>query len=339
MGTRTELRNKKRKEVVEAIVIRQESVHLVSRIYQIPQRTIFDWLSLYRCGGWDALKEGRRSGRPRKVSAQDMKWIYNAVTLGNPQHYQFEFCLWTLNTLRALIERELGVKLSKSSISRLLGHLAFSPQRPIYKSYRQDPRKVEQYLADTFPEAVAQAREMGADICFVDEASVRSVAHRGLTWGRIGETPLGEDSGSRFSLHVIIAVSPRGDMRFSFIEEGMNSKRFIAFLKKLHKVAGKPILVITDNARYHHSKETQRFIDQQDDEIVLTFLPAYPPELNPDEQVWNHAKAHLGKRSIFNKQDMKRHLVSILRSIQKRTSLINRFFQLPDTAYLFDIIG
>ncbi len=33
MGTRTELRNKKRKEVVEAIVIRQESVHLVSRIY------------------------------------------------------------------------------------------------------------------------------------------------------------------------------------------------------------------------------------------------------------------------------------------------------------------
>ena len=75
---------------------------------------------------------------------------------------------------------------------------------------------------------------------------MRSVAHRGLTWGRIGETPLGEDSGSRFSLHVIIAVSPRGDMRFSFIEEGMNSKRFIAFLKKLHKVAGKPILVITD---------------------------------------------------------------------------------------------
>ena len=74
----------KRKEVVEAIIIRQEPVHLVARIYHIPQRTIFDWLSLYRSGGWDALKEGYRSGRPRKVSAEDMKWIYNAVTLGNP---------------------------------------------------------------------------------------------------------------------------------------------------------------------------------------------------------------------------------------------------------------
>jgi transposase len=339
MGARTELRNQKRKEVVEAIIIRQEPVHLVARIYQIPQRTVFDWLSLYRSGGWDALKEGHRSGRPRKVSAEDMKWIYNAVTLGNPQHFQFEFCLWTLNTLRALITRELGIKLSKSSVSRLLGHLGLSPQRPIYQSYKQDPRKVEQYLAETFPEAVAQAREKGAEIYFVDEASVRSDAHRGATWGKIGETPVVEDSGSRFSLHVISAVSPRGDMRFSFIEERMNSKKFIAFLRKLHKDAGKPILVITDNARYHHSKETQRFIDQQDGEILLTFLPAYSPELNPDEQVWNHAKARLGKRSIFSKQDMKRHLVSILRSIQKRTSLIKSFFRMPDTAYILDAIG
>ena len=56
---------------------------------------------------------------------------------------KFEFCLWTLNTLRALIDRDLGIKLSKSSVSRLLGHLGLSPQRPVYKSYRQDPRTVE----------------------------------------------------------------------------------------------------------------------------------------------------------------------------------------------------
>jgi hypothetical protein len=182
------------------------------------------------------------------VSAEDMKWIYNAVTLGNPGRYQFEFCLWTLTNLRALIERELGIKLSKSSVSRMVGHLGLSPERPIYKSYKQDLRKVEQYLAKTFPEAVATAREMAADIYFVDEASVRSDAHRGLTWGKIGETPVVEDSGSRFSLHVISAVSARGDMSFSFIEEQMNSKRFIAFLKQLHKDAGKPILGFTDNA-------------------------------------------------------------------------------------------
>ena len=128
-------------------------------------------------------------------------------------------------------------------------------------------------------------------------------------------------------------IAPYG---FSFIADRMNAKTFIAFLKKLRKDAGKPILVITDNARYHHSKETQRFIEQQEGDILLTFLPSYSPELNPDEQVWNHAKARLGKRSISSKLDMKRHLTSILRSIQKQTSLIKSFFRMPDTAYILD---
>jgi transposase len=339
MGIRSELRNQKRKDVVEAIVIRREPVHLVARIYRIPQRTIFDWLSLYRAGGWDALKERWRSGRPRKLSGEDMAWIYNVVTQGNPQQFQFAFCLWTLNLLRALIARERRIQLSKSAVSRLLGHLGLSPQRPIYKSYRQDPRKVQEYLAETFPEAVAKARAMGADIYFVDEAAVRSDAHRGLTWGKIGETPVVRDSGGRFGLSVISAVSPRGDMRFSFISERMNSAGFIAFLKKLHQDAGKPLLVITDNATYHHSKETQRFIEEQEGQILLAFLPAYSPELNPDEQVWNHAKARLGKRAIFNKQDMKRHLLSILRSIQKQTSLVKSFFRMPQTKYILEAIS
>jgi len=339
MGTRTELRNQKRKDVVEAIIIRGEPVHVVARIFKVPQRTVFDWLSLYRSGGWDALKEGRRSGRPRKVSGENMQWIYRVVTLCNPKQFQFDFCLWTLNTLRTLIQDELGIKLSKSSVSRLLKHLGLSPQRPVYQSYKQDPRKVEQYLSETFPAAVAEAHKHGAELYFVDEASVRSDAHRGTTWGEIGETPVVTDSGGRFTFNLISAVSPGGDMRFSFIKDGMNSKCFIAFLKKLRKDAGKSIVVIVDNARYHHSKETQRFIKAQDGEITLAFLPAYTPEFNPDEQVWNHTKARLGKCSIRGKDDMKKHLLSILRSIQKKTSLIKSFFRMPDTRYILDALS
>ncbi len=339
MNTKIELRNQKRKDVVESIIIRHEPVHLVSRIYNIPERTVFDWLSLYRAGGWDALKEGKRSGRPRKLSAEDMKWVYNAVTLGNPMNYQLDFCLWTLNILRALIEKERSIKLSKSAVSRLLGHLGLSPQRPIYKSYKQNPKKIQKYLSETFPEAVAQAKNMGATLFFVDEASVRSDAHRGLTWGKIGETPVVKNSGGRFGLNVISAITPRGDMRFSFIENRMNSKKFIEFLKKLHKDAGTPILVIVDNARYHHSIKTQAFVDEQNGQILLTFLPAYSPELNPDEQVWNHAKARLGKQAILNKKDMKRYLTSILKSIQRSTTLIKSFFKMKDTKYILEAVA
>ncbi len=171
-------------------VIRQELVHLVRWIYSLPERTVFDWLSRYRAGGWDALKKGKRSGRPGKLSAEDMQWVYKAVTMGNPMHYQYDFCLWTLGLLGALIEQARGIKLSKGAVSRLLVHLGLSAPRPAYK--------------------------------------------------------------------------------------------FIQFLKKRHKDAGRSILVIADNAKYHYSKETRRFLKQQDGEILLAFLPAYSPELNPD---------------------------------------------------------
>ena len=335
--TRAEARSAKRKEVVEAIVVRNEPVALVARIYNIPRRTIFGWLARYRNGGWDALKEGSRRGRPRKLSGEDMEWVYDAVTMGSPLNHKFEFCLWTLNIIRSMIEKERGVKLSKSAVSRLLGHLGLSPQRPIYKSYKQDPKKIEKYLKETFPEVVERARELGAEIYFVDEAAVRSDAHRGWTWGRVGETPVVRNSGGRFGLKVISAVTQRGDMRFSFIEGKMDSARFIQFLKKLRKDAGRPIIVIADNARYHHSKETQQFIEAEADSILMAFLPAYSPELNPDEQVWNHAKARLSKLPVLNAKGMKQCLTSILRSIQKQKSLVQSFFRLNDTKYIAEI--
>jgi transposase len=141
-----ELRSQRRKEVVEVVILRNEPATLVARVHNITNRTIFSWLARYRSGGWDALKEGKRSGRPKKVSADDMRWIYDAVTMGNPTNYQLEFCLWTLNNLCALLEQERNITLSKSSMSRLLGHLGLTPQRPTYKSYKQDQGKINEYL-------------------------------------------------------------------------------------------------------------------------------------------------------------------------------------------------
>lgn len=124
---RSEARSKIRKEAVEAIIVQQEPAHLAARIYNIPYRTVFDWLSRYRSSGRDALKEGHRSGRKRKLLAEDMQWVYGAATMGNPMNYRFEFCLWIVNFIRETIARERGIKLGKASVSRLLGYLGMSP--------------------------------------------------------------------------------------------------------------------------------------------------------------------------------------------------------------------
>jgi len=330
---KSDVRSLKRKEVVEAIINRKEAVDVVARIYNITQRTVFNWLARYRSGGWHALNETHRQGRPKKISGEDLRWVYDAITLGNPANYQFEFCLWTLNTIRALLEQERKVILSKSSISRLLKHLGLTPQRPLYKSYKQDSEKISSYLEQTYPEAVAEAKKYKARIYFVDEASFRSDAHRGTTWGKKGETPVVKDSGGRFGFKLISAVSARGDMHFEVIEDRMNSERFIEFLKKLRSDAKGPVFVIADNARYHHSKLVQEFLGEQHGNIMMAFLPPYSPELNPDEQVWNYAKREVGKISIRSKEEMEKVILTIMVIIQKKTDLVKSFFYTNDTKY------
>lgn len=336
-SVKAQLRYEKRRTAVEA-VRNGEAVSVVARVMKIPLRTLFHWLACYRNGGDHALRDEAKSGRPRKVNAEVMRWLYQAITLGNPRQYQLPYCLWTLALVRQLLKRKFGIEVSKSGVSRLLKHLGLSPQRPIYRSYKRNPEEMKKFLDEKFPGLREEARRKGAIIYFVDEAAVRSDAHRGTTWGKIGQTPEVADGGTRFSLKLISAVSPRGDMKFCCFEGRMNGQRFVGFIKKLRTDAGRPIIVITDNASYHTSGVVKRYAEKSEGEVTIATLPPYSPELNPDEQVWNHAKARLAKRFVATKDEFKAAIFSILFSIQRSRKLILSFFQLPETKYAADTV-
>ena len=96
---------------------------------------------------------------------------------------------------------------------------------------------------------------------------------------------------------------------------------------------GEPISVIADNTRYHHRIKIRTFLDTQQGKIMRAFLPAYSPELNPDKQAWNHAKAEVSKRPIESTLEIESSILSAMRSIQQKTEAVKRFFRLPDTLY------
>ena len=78
--SRIEMRNQKRRDVVGAIVNRKEPIHVVARVFNVPHRTVFEWLSWFRAEGWDGMNEKERSGRPRKLSGAQIKWVYDCIT-------------------------------------------------------------------------------------------------------------------------------------------------------------------------------------------------------------------------------------------------------------------
>jgi transposase len=76
---------------------------------KVSLRTVFHWLARYRNGGQHALREGRRSGRPRKLDVEVMRWLYQAITKHDPRQYDFPFNLWTLGLVRVLLKRKFGI--------------------------------------------------------------------------------------------------------------------------------------------------------------------------------------------------------------------------------------
>jgi transposase len=321
-----------RKRGVSAVQDGQHAV-LVAKVLGVQKSTLFGWLARYRRGGWSALDARKRGGRPPKLTAKMLQWIYETV-MKDPRQLEFPFALWTSAMVAELIWRQFHIRLSKASVCRLLNQLGFSPQRPLWRAFQQDGEVVAKWIKEEYPKIRALARKEGADIFFADEAGVRSDFHSGRTWAARGQTPLVATTGARFSCNMVSAISPRGAMRFMLVEGKFTAEIFIEFLKRLlHNWPG-PVFLIVDGHPVHKSAAVSRFVASVDGKLRLFRLPPYSPELNPDEQVWNHLKNHgVGKQPIAGPDHLKHMVRSHLRRIQKLPSLVRSFFKLPDTTY------
>lgn len=75
-------------------------------------------------------------------------------------------------------------------------------------------------------------------------------------------------------------------------DEQYNSETFLAFLQQILSAypSGK-ITMVLDNARIHHARLLQPFLEENRDRLVLVFLPAYSPQFNLVEALWKWLKA------------------------------------------------
>jgi transposase len=68
--------------------------------------------------------------------------------------------------------------------------------------------------------------------------------------------------------------------------QGEGFWHFMLDVQQRGRGGGRPIVVISDNAKYHHARIHQEWREAVAGEFALHFLPPYSPELNPIERVW-----------------------------------------------------
>ena len=80
-----------------------------------------------------------------------------------------------------------------------------------------------------------------------------------------------------------------GKFLFSREPDKFNAATFWSFLRTLRRNSirgGRRVVVITDNAKYHHACLHKQWREQHAADFTLDYLPPYSPELNPIERVW-----------------------------------------------------
>jgi transposase len=307
----------------------------VAETLGLHRKTVYGWLAKYREGGAGALRAKPVPGRPPRLGGAQLSRLYALIVGKDPRQMQFEFALWTREMVREVIRREFGVRLSVVSAGRLLRKLGLSPQRPLHRAYQQNPEAVERWKREEYPAIRAAAEEQGAVVYFADEAGIRSDYHAGTTWSPVGQTPVVKNTGARFSVNMISAVSAQGALRFALYEGNTNARVFINFCQRLLHDAPGPVYLIVDGHPAHRATATKEFAASTGGRLKLIFLPGYSPELNPDEWVWKNVKHdRIGRTGVTSKDNLKSKAIGALRRLQKRPRLVRAFFADPGLRYI-----
>jgi DDE superfamily endonuclease len=169
---------------------------------------------------------------------------------------------------------------------------------------------------------------------FFDESGVQNGPNVTRGYSPKGQKPLLVQSGSRFRTNMASAVGRSGTLRFMFYDKTMNSQRIIEFCRRLLRDLKKKVLVIMDNLKVHHSKIFKAWLAKHKQQIEVFYLPAYAPDLNPDEYFNNCFKTLMSNGiKPRNQKQLKSKARGVAFKIQRNPEKVAKLFDHKCIAY------
>jgi transposase len=176
--------------------------------------------------------------------------------------------------------------------------------------------------------------QQGADaqrqtILFLDESGFYPLPSVVRTYAPVGQTPILREWWTRDHLSAMSAISPEGKLYFHAQEGAINSADVVAFLEHLLREVAGGMVIIWDGAPIHRSQVIREFlVNGAAQRLHLERLPAYAPELNPGEGLWQQLKGvELRHVCCFNLPPLRRELRDAVKRVRRKPRLIQSFFR------------
>jgi transposase len=238
-----------------------------------------------------------------------------------------ELANWNWKVVRTFVQEHFGRSLSRSACFDYLHRLGFVLKRPKKRLLKADAAKREAFVA-TYAALRREAQATGARIIFVDEAHFRADAELCAKWVLRGQPALVDSTspklGEKASYYSGVCMET-GTVDAMGLTENCTAETSVAFLRQLRAKYHEPLIVIWDNSPAHHGPPMREYLATPGLKLRLVALPAYSPDFNPDEAIWDWAREEETANTCFGTTaKVRQHLDRFFAGLAKRTTEVQQ---------------
>ena len=262
------------------------------------------------------------NGEPKVTEEYEVELF--TVVPGSPRKHGYHRPTWTQELLILILYKRTGIRISRTTMSRLLKRLQIRLGRPKpivgcpWKKRRRMKRLREiRALITTLPKDEV--------ILYLDEVDIHLNPKIGPDWMLRSTQKTVMTPGKNQKRYLAGALNARTG-RLTWVEaERKNSQLFILQLWQLvgrDYPQAKRIHLILDNYRIHSSLQTEAALARLEGRVVLHFLPPYCPDHNRIERVWRDLHANVTRNHQC--RTMKELMKEVHHWLKKRDRTLQR---------------
>jgi transposase len=250
-----------------------------------------------------------------------------AAVQGTPAAVDLDVADWNWKGVRACVEQRCGLRLSRSSCLNYLHRLGFVLKRPKKRLVKADAAQRAAFVRQ-YALLCAGAEASGAKIFFVDEAHFRADADLRGKWVLKGEPALVDSTspawGAKASYYSAVCLET-GEVEVLELTGNSTAQTSVGFLQHLRARHAEPLIVIWDNGPAHRGAGLRAYLATPDLHLRLVPLPAYSPDFNADEAIWNWVREEVTANTCLGtKAAVQERVGRFFRDLAERTAEVQQ---------------